>query len=93
MRLEPMTAEHVSPLAEAARDGELWRLWFTAVPEGIDGMKKYGTTLEDNIDGLRSGDQAELQKAAQNIGKASTDFSTDFGQLVTDINSELGAGS
>jgi RimJ/RimL family protein N-acetyltransferase len=30
--LEPMGREHAGALAEAARDGELWRLWYTSVP-------------------------------------------------------------
>lgn len=30
--LEPMAREHAPALAEAARDGELWRLWYTSVP-------------------------------------------------------------
>jgi len=30
--LEPMAREHAGALAEAARDGELWRLWYTSVP-------------------------------------------------------------
>lgn len=30
--LEPLTPEHASELAAASRDGELWRLWYTAVP-------------------------------------------------------------
>lgn len=30
--LEPMTRNHVPDLVEAAADGELWKLWFTAVP-------------------------------------------------------------
>jgi len=30
--LEPMGREHAPALAEAARDGELWRLWYTSVP-------------------------------------------------------------
>jgi RimJ/RimL family protein N-acetyltransferase len=30
--LEPLRAEHVPSLEAAAADGELWRLWFTAVP-------------------------------------------------------------
>jgi RimJ/RimL family protein N-acetyltransferase len=30
--LEPLSLEHVDALAEAARDGELWRLWYTGVP-------------------------------------------------------------
>jgi RimJ/RimL family protein N-acetyltransferase len=33
VRLEPMAPEHRDDLAAAAADGELWRLWFTAVPE------------------------------------------------------------
>ena len=32
IRLEPMSKEHVPGLREAARDGALWELWFTAVP-------------------------------------------------------------
>jgi len=33
--LEPLAREHAAALAEAAKDGELWRLWYTsvAVPE------------------------------------------------------------
>ena len=31
-RLEPLTHEHHDELCEAARDGELWNLWYTAVP-------------------------------------------------------------
>jgi len=31
-RLVPLAAEHAAALAEAARDGELWRLWYTAIP-------------------------------------------------------------
>jgi N-acetyltransferase len=33
VRLEPMTIEHVAALEQAAADGELWRLWYTSVPE------------------------------------------------------------
>ena len=32
IRLEPMSMQHVPALREAARDGALWELWFTAVP-------------------------------------------------------------
>jgi RimJ/RimL family protein N-acetyltransferase len=31
-RLEPLSAAHEAGLADAARDGELWRLWYTSVP-------------------------------------------------------------
>ena len=30
--LVPLSADHAPALADAARDGELWRLWFTTVP-------------------------------------------------------------
>jgi N-acetyltransferase len=35
--LEPLAEEHTPALAEAVKDGEMWRLWFTGVapPEGM----------------------------------------------------------
>ena len=30
--LEPLSMAHLDGLTEAARDGELWRLWYTAIP-------------------------------------------------------------
>ena len=30
--LEPLATEHAGALCEAARDGELWTLWYTAIP-------------------------------------------------------------
>jgi RimJ/RimL family protein N-acetyltransferase len=33
VRLEPLAREHHDGLVGAARDGELWKLWFTSVPE------------------------------------------------------------
>jgi N-acetyltransferase len=36
VRLEPLGHEHESGLAAAASDGELWKLWFTSVPEPAD---------------------------------------------------------
>ena len=35
--LKPLAAEHHDGLVAAARDGELWRLWYTAIPSP-DGM-------------------------------------------------------
>jgi RimJ/RimL family protein N-acetyltransferase len=40
MRLEPLTAGHAADLRQAATDGRLWELWFTAVPEP-DGVDAY----------------------------------------------------
>ena len=33
VRLEPLSADHRNGLAAAATDGELWKLWYTSVPE------------------------------------------------------------
>lgn len=33
VRLEPLSPEHYDGLVAAASDGELWKLWFTSVPE------------------------------------------------------------
>lgn len=33
IRLEPLAPEHEAGLADAAKDGELWDLWYTSVPE------------------------------------------------------------
>jgi RimJ/RimL family protein N-acetyltransferase len=32
VRLEPLERRHATELAEAVKDGELWRLWYTFVP-------------------------------------------------------------
>lgn len=39
-RLEPLSPAHVPGLQQATRDGELWRLWYTSVPDP-DGMQAY----------------------------------------------------
>lgn len=38
--LEPLAPAHVDGLADAARDGELWKLWYTVVPSP-DAMADY----------------------------------------------------
>ena len=52
VRLEPLTREHEKGLIEAAKDGKLWELFFTSVPEP-DNAKKY---LEDALKGQERGD-------------------------------------
>ena len=48
--LEPLQAGHADALLEAASDGELWHLWYTAVPgpetvrRGLDHRLEYGST-------------------------------------------------
>ena len=38
VRLVPLSSDHHDALCDAARDGELWKLWYTAVPHP-DGME------------------------------------------------------
>jgi N-acetyltransferase len=51
IRLEPLTADHHDALKTAAEDGNLWELWFTAVPFP-GGMPKY---IADALIGQRDG--------------------------------------
>ena len=53
-RLEPLSQDHCGGLIEAVKDGELWKLWYTAIPSAeempreIDrrlGLQKAGTML------------------------------------------------
>ena len=51
VRLEPMAPSHESALAEAVRDGRLWELWFTAVPE----PDKVGAYIAAALAGQKAG--------------------------------------
>jgi RimJ/RimL family protein N-acetyltransferase len=51
VRLEPLAAEHESGIREAASDGQLWELWFTAVPE----PDKVSAYIEAALEGQRAG--------------------------------------
>jgi N-acetyltransferase len=51
IRLEPLTETHHDALVEAAGDGRLWELWFTAVPPP-DGMRAY---VADALQSQREG--------------------------------------
>lgn len=33
VRLEPLTIDHATDLAQASADGDLWKLWYTSVPK------------------------------------------------------------
>jgi RimJ/RimL family protein N-acetyltransferase len=53
-RLEPLSHDHLAGLTDAVKDGELWKLWYTAIPtpenmtKEIDrrlGLQKAGTML------------------------------------------------
>jgi RimJ/RimL family protein N-acetyltransferase len=65
VRLEPLGGPHVAGIAAAVRDGELWRLWFTGVPQpeqaaayvaaALDGQQA-GTMLPWAVRELTTGD-------------------------------------
>ena len=53
-RLEPLSHDHRDGLAAAAKDGDLWKLWYTTIPRAEDmtreidrrlGLQKAGTML------------------------------------------------
>ncbi len=46
VRLEPLGHEHEAGLIAAASDGELWKLWFTSVPEPSDTRAYIDAALE-----------------------------------------------
>ena len=46
VRLEPLSADHEPALRVAVADGELWRLWFTTVPEPDRVAAYIATALE-----------------------------------------------
>ena len=53
VRLEPLGLEHVEGLADAAADGELWKLRITSVPEPQDTRAYIETALEGRAQGHR----------------------------------------
>lgn len=53
IRLEPLSVEHHAGLLQAAADGELWKLWFTSVPEP-------GATLNYISDALKGQNEGHM---------------------------------
>lgn len=51
VRLEPMSPSHREELAAAAADGELWNLWFTAVPRPAETASYIAKALDGQQDG------------------------------------------
>jgi len=51
VRLEPLSAEHEKGLADAAKDGKLWELWFTSVPEPENTRAYIDTALQGQKEG------------------------------------------
>ena len=51
IRLEPLGPEHRDGLAAAAADGELWKLWFTSVPDAAGTAPYIAAALKGQADG------------------------------------------
>jgi RimJ/RimL family protein N-acetyltransferase len=72
VRLEPLQPEHEGPLTAAAADGELWKLWFTSVPEPA-GTRAY---IETALEGQRAGHMLPwaVRELADNVIVGSTRY-------------------
>jgi hypothetical protein len=55
----------------------------------VASMKDYQKIVNDNKEGLTSGEQDQTQQSAQAIATASSKFSTEFDATVDQINSKL----
>ena len=44
-RLEPLSHDHYDGLLDAVKDGELWKLWYTAIPKPEDMTKEIDRRL------------------------------------------------
>jgi RimJ/RimL family protein N-acetyltransferase len=80
VRLEPLTHAHADELSRAAADGELWRLWFTAVPEPAD-TKGY---IDKALAGQQSGKM--LPWAVRNLRDNAIVGSTRYHDIVPEID-------
>ena len=57
-RLEPLSHDHTDGLTAAARDGDLWKLWYTAIPRAEDMTKEIDRRL-----GLQKAGKEQNSKA------------------------------
>jgi RimJ/RimL family protein N-acetyltransferase len=80
VRLEPLEPAHADPIAEAVRDGELWRLWFTGVPQPDQAVAYVTAALE----GQRAGSM--LPWAVRELGSGDIVGSTRYHDIVTAID-------
>jgi len=80
VRLEPLEPSHAPDFAEAVRDGELWRLWFTAVP-APDEVEAY---VRNALDGQRAGHM--LPWAVRELSSGAIVGSTRYHDIVAPID-------
>lgn len=80
VRLEPLRAEHGLALAAAAADGELWKLWYTSVPDP-QGVARY---IDDALEGQRAGHM--LPWAVRNVATGAIVGSTRYHDIVVPVD-------
>src|SRR5579863_9549004 len=80
IRLEPLSPDHGPDLAQALTDGELWKLWFTAVPEP-QGVNAY---IEAALAGQRNG--AMLPWAVRELDGGRLIGSTRYHDIMPEID-------
>lgn len=80
IRLEPMSAEHIPGLQEAARDGALWELWFTVVPPPDETAAYVAAGLQ----GLKDGHM--LPWVVRDLESGAVVGSTRYHDIVADID-------
>ena len=80
IRLEPLTDSHRQGLTAAASDGQLWKLWFTSVPEPA----KTAAYITEALDGQRAGHM--LPWAVRELVTGAVAGSTRFHDIVAPID-------
>jgi RimJ/RimL family protein N-acetyltransferase len=80
VRLEPLAPDHAPALRDAALDGRLWELWFTAVPEP-DTVDAY---IQFALDGQKSGHM--LPWAVRELGGGRIVGSTRYHDIVAAVD-------
>jgi RimJ/RimL family protein N-acetyltransferase len=80
VRLEPLAPKHESGLASAAADGQLWELWYTAVPEP-NHVERY---ITDALEGQAAGHM--LPWAVRELATGSVVGSTRYHDVMAPID-------
>ncbi|MDQ2666926.1 MAG: GNAT family N-acetyltransferase [Gemmatimonadota bacterium] len=80
VRLESLSPDHETALAAAAADGELWKLWYTAVPE----PSHAGRYISDALAGQAAGTM--LPWAVRDLATGDIVGSTRYHDIVTPID-------
>ena len=80
IRLEPLAASHAEALIAASKDGNLWELWFTAIPEP-DRMSGY---IADALAGQAAGHM--LPWVVRELGSGDIIGTTRYHDIVAPID-------